>query len=1154
MPPGQLQPVVRQIRQLAGEPLAERDDAFLLKQFVAGRDERAFETLVRRHGRLVRSVCRHVLGSEDDIDDAFQATFFVLARKAAAIRKRQSLASWLHGVAHRAALNARKSAMRRRLRESRPEQFCGTDLKSVLPHKATTEQPVTEAALREVQAILDEEVQRLPEKLRSPFVSCCLEGKSKAEAARELGWREGTVSGRLARAREQLRDRLTRRGVSLPAALCALAVTGEATAVLPVAVVTATTQAAIRFLASGGEGASAILATQAIQGMAGGKFKAIALVMLSLLAASAIGYLVPADRDRPEEAPNQARDWPKARSQEVKTDAYGDPVPEGALVRMGTIRFRHADAVHCTVFAPDGKTLISCGCDGVIRLWDVATGKELRRFVGHRGRISLIALSPNGGLLASWGMTGSNGDGVRVWEIATGKEMRRLQGPKEGHLMSLAWSPDNETLAAGGDDGTMRAWDAIAGNELRNIPCHSGAIGSIAFSLDGTILASAGGYKDGTIRVLDLTGKREPLVIRGREKEFHFVTFAPEGKTLISGGDCYGDNWPKVRSVNTIALWDAASGKRLREFRVGDDQEKPHEGAASVALSADGKTLALGYWDLTIRLWDVESGKPLRKLSGFPDRSFCPAYHVAFSADGKMLSACGSNHAVCLPETVTGKPLFHDGPAQKGDIRSVALSPNGKILATASHDYTVCLWDAVKGTPLHQLRGHTNWVYTVTFAPDGRIVASGSSDGTVRLWNVATGKEVRRLAAEEQEKPGGLGKSQVACLAFSPDGRVLASSHDFGDMGILRLWDTELGTELRRLETPSLLFCGALAFSCDGRSLFAVGEDKIIHRWHVATGKEFQKHAVTGHKDLTESTISPDSRLAATGDQDGLVQVWDTRTGRPLVAINCEKGTGYRLVFSPDGRYLALCGASYNDPDNIGRLAIELWELASGKLVRKQPLPPQTGVGAAVFAPDGRRLAAGMGDTSALIWDMGPQRPSAGAGRQTMPQGRLEDHWAALAGDDAVKAYEAIGELVDAPEATAFLKLHLQPASRPDPQRLEELLADLDNDVFSVREGAARELEKLGDAAPEAYRKALEEQPSPERRRRIEKLLSKLETRYVVSGEDLRALRAIQILERIASVDARQVLHQLAAGAADSRLTREAKAALELLQKRQPTP
>src|SRR5439155_2182468 len=117
----------------------------------------------------------------------------------------------------------------------------------------------------------------------------------------------------------------------------------------------------------------------------------------------------------------------------------------------------------------------------------------------------------------------------------------------------------------------------------------------------------------------------------------------------------------------------------------------------------------------TIRLWDLASGKPLRKLTGFPDR-FYPAYHLAFSPNGKVLSACGSHHTVCLLDTATGKPLIDDGPAQKSNIRSVALSRDGKVLATGSHDGTLSLWDAVTGKPLRQLRGHEGWVYTVAFA------------------------------------------------------------------------------------------------------------------------------------------------------------------------------------------------------------------------------------------------------------------------------------------------------------------------------------------------------------------------------------------------------------------------------------------------------
>ena len=246
--------VLHYVRALAGAARGgERRDAELLDQFLTRRDEAAFAGLLERHGPLVFGVCRQILGDCHDAEDAFQATFLVLARKAAYVRRHQSVAAWLHRVAVNISRTARRSSARRRAHEK----------EAVLMAPTT---PAADEAVRDWQPILHEEVDLLPENYRVALVLCYFQGRSHDQAARELGWPLGTVKGRLARARDLLRTRLARRGVAPTVAGLAAALAESATAAVPPALLGVTLRAAVTFAAGGagaGSAASAVAVTLA---------------------------------------------------------------------------------------------------------------------------------------------------------------------------------------------------------------------------------------------------------------------------------------------------------------------------------------------------------------------------------------------------------------------------------------------------------------------------------------------------------------------------------------------------------------------------------------------------------------------------------------------------------------------------------------------------------------------------------------------------------------------------------------------------------------------------------------------------------------------------------------------------------------------------
>ncbi len=341
MPTAQLGAVLRHIRNLAADSKGKlQTDGELLRSFLARKDQGAFETMVRRHGPMVLQVCRRVLGNLHDAEDAFQATFLVLAQQVVSIRKRESLASWLHGVAYRMATNARRAAARRRKHEQQARLVRPRD-------------PATRAAWQEIQVALDEEIQRLPAIYREPFVLCCLEHKSCAEAASRLSQKEGAVWNRLTRARKMLQERLARRGVSLTAALAAVGLSADAVlAAVPHSLLCSTVKGAVQVAA--GQALTSVVPAQVIalvkganQAMLLTKCKTAMLLLLSAgVVGSGLGLAVlrGADPEAPKESQSPAAKASSTPGRSEAQPAKAEPKKDDAQVE-----------VRGRVLDPDGK-------------------------------------------------------------------------------------------------------------------------------------------------------------------------------------------------------------------------------------------------------------------------------------------------------------------------------------------------------------------------------------------------------------------------------------------------------------------------------------------------------------------------------------------------------------------------------------------------------------------------------------------------------------------------------------------------------------------------------------------------------------------------------------------------------------------------------
>ncbi len=1116
------QQIVDQIRSRLGKTRSGETDAELLRRFITCNDQNSFAILLDRYAGMVMGVCRRIVGETHLAEDVFQATFLVLSKKAKTLRDTGTLPAWLHRVALRLALRSKRSAQTRQPRGLPIERL-------------NSSSPLDDLSARELLAILDEELNRLTETHRTALILCCFEGRSQEEAAHLLGCSPGSIKGRLERGRMQLRDRLTKRGLIFSG------VVGIPLMVAPTRSVSAAVlKYTLASLAPGHslEPAIAALVQTFTRASLLAKLKITALSLL-LLGGVGFGVGVMSQAEQPavkskstDVAEIGEKQIAKAETNaDTKKDLYNDPLPDGAVLRLGTIQRRAVGAQ--LAMTADGKSIVTFRGGKYLTIWDAETGerRETRTFPFDSDSDEPGWLSPDGRWLAT---DGGNSSRLILVDLKTGKSEREFAIKDSRYISSMGFSRRGDRIAAVcsvKNEKLVKAWDVATGKELLSqvVPTTLGN-NFVAFTPDGkAVIAKYITEIDSGLMCWDI----ETNKVRWQAKECtaNCAVFTPDSQFMLASFFR-----PEIDAIN-VTTGQPLKLEKMPSMGEGTRMRFLPDGKRVVVSKAGG-----------IVVWDRENGRELQFLKGAGEE-------FVVAPDGKSIVT--NDGSLQRWNLETGKPIYTDtfdlGHIQ--EVIAIKFTVDGKHIVSASKDGTVRLWDALTGKPLHVWTGHQAYrpVKALDISPDGRWIVSVGSEEKLIVRDAST-EESRTI---ELSNAGTWGHKYYN-LRVTPDGREAVVL-----IGDTAGWNQQLPQLTDKLTTWDLK-TGELRKSIpiemrDVESDFAANRRRLIHHRvvvDVATGKEIVRPEGASSADSAPFVFSAGgSRIIGKMTKDnaesgvskprfGGQRVWESTTGKPIADLPTNRSSVGQAGFHPNHRLVFISNFD----------GITFWDLVTKKPVYNRPMPEAirssttkgTYASCVAFSPDGSRMATGHPDGTILIWDL----PIKLTPLEPIDAKTLETIRATLESADAANAWELIWRLSETPaQALPALRKRLKPIEAMTLQQLQPMIAGLDDNAFTRREQAMKQLRELGPRAEAGLREAKNGNLSEEQRKRVEQLLTAIrDPKTSLTPTELGDIRAVHILAQLGTHEAKKLLKELAKGAESARLTQAAKDALELRQ------